>query len=158
MHVLVGPHFLPCAHKPLTTSRAPSVMITLGSLLIYNCHIVEIILSQIQMFSGFRFHFFSGVEIYWQLLNLKTIFIGYFVRHTSILYICGIRLSPLLLMVVTKRYLGLALFWGYLRAVHRLRASTSHVDGVDVLGMLELLYSLTRVDDAVCLDVCFLTG
>jgi hypothetical protein len=108
MHVLVGSNFLASAHKPLAASCASSIVSGFSTLfLIYNCHVIEIILGQIQMFSGFGFHFFSGVKIDWQLLNLKTIFIGYFMCHTANLG--SSRRCPLLLMVVTKRYLGVAL-------------------------------------------------
>ena len=108
------------------------------------------------MFSGFGFHFFSGVEIYWQLLNLKTIFIRYFVCHTSILSYSIYRLCPLLLMIVTKRYLRMALIRGNLCAINRLRPS--HIDSIDILLRLILFCTLPRLNDAVRLDICFLAS
>lgn len=105
------------------------------------------------MFSGFRFHFFTGVKIYRQLPNLKAVFIGYFMCHAT-MWLYHLLLCLLLLMVVTERYLRLALIWGHLRTVDRLLVAAH----VDVLRGFELILSLPRMDDAVCLDVCFLAG
>lgn len=105
------------------------------------------------MFSGFRFHFFACVKIDWQLLNLKTVFIWYFVGHTAML----ILLTSLLLMIVAKRYLWVALIRGHLGTVYWLLVS--HVYGVDVLWMLILLFlALSWMDYSRGLNICFLTG
>jgi hypothetical protein len=56
-------------------------------------------------------------------------------------------------MVITERYLRMTLIRRYLGTINRL---TSHIDSINILRMLKLLCALSRMDDTVCLDICFL--
>ena len=95
MHVFVSSEILTSAHE-LITSGAPSVVAAFCPLFVDHSHLVEVVLSQVEMLSSLTLHFLTRVEVQRQLLNLKTVFILNFVRHTSMLRL----LAPLLLMVV----------------------------------------------------------
>lgn len=101
------------------------------------------------MFSCLWFHFFPIIEVYRQLLNLKTVFIGNFVCHAPILWFL------ILLMVVVEWDLWVTLVRGHLGAVDGLLVS-SHIQGVDVLRVLIWLLPLSWMDYTLCLNICFL--
>lgn len=150
VHVFVGSEILTSAHE-LVTSGTPSVVAALCPLFVDDGHLVEVVLCQVEMLPSLILHFLACVEVQRQLLNLKTVFILNFVGHTSMLRL----LAPLLLMVVRVRNFRVTLVWRHLRTVDGLLVT--HVQCIHILWVLELLLALSGVDDALCLDISFLT-
>lgn len=98
MHlILICSEILSGAHQ-LVTSCAPPVLSALDTFLVDDGHLVEVVLSQVEMLPGLSLHFLACVEVQRQLLNLKTVFISYFVGHASMLILWFF----ILLMVVIK--------------------------------------------------------
>ena len=84
MHlILISPQILSSAHQLISSCTSP-ILGTLNPFLINNSHLIEVVLSKIQVFSCLRLHFFALVEIDWQLLNLEAVFVRNFVCHTSV--------------------------------------------------------------------------
>ena len=106
------------------------------------------------MFSYFRFHFLSRIEFAWQLLNLKTVFICYFMSHASILIFLILRFFVLLVVVIERNF-WVALVRGYFSTIDGLLVS--HVHRVDILRMFVLFLTLPWMDYTLCLNICFLT-
>lgn len=112
MHILISSEILASAHQ-LIPSGASAVLAALSPLFVDDRHLIEIVLSQVEVLSCLRLHLFSGIVVQRQLLNLETVFVLNFVRHCPVLVL----LAPLLLVVVAERDLRVALVWGHLRAV-----------------------------------------
>lgn len=135
MHlILVGPEVLASAHQ-LVASGAPSLVSTLHSLFIDDCHLVEVVLSKVEMLSCLRLHFLAIVEIGWQLLYLKTVLVGNFMCHAAILWLFS------LLVIIIKWDFRMALVRGHFGAVDRLLVP--HVKSIYVLLVVVRLLSLS---------------
>ena len=149
MHlILVGSEILSSAHQ-LVSSCASAILCTLNPLFINNSHLVEVILCKIEMFSSLWLHFFPVIKVYWQLLNLKTVFICNFMCHTPIMWFL------ILLMVVVEWNLWVTLIRGHLGTIYRLLVS-SHVQCINVLRVIVWLLPLSWMDYTLCLNICFL--
>ena len=62
--------------------------------------------------------------------------------------------APLLLVVIAKGNFGVTLVGRHLRTINGLLVP--HIERVHILRMLKLVLALSRVNDSLCLDICFL--
>ena len=149
----------------ITASGPPASLATLGSLLVDNCHLVEVVVGQVEMLSGLGLHFLAGIEVRWQLLNFEIILAGNLVSHAPRMRLTHLLGSRLAVMVVAVGNLGVALLRRHLLAllvsVVQTMVPLTHIHIVCVVSSVKrlvvMVLLLTRVDSP-SLHISFLPG
>ena len=122
MHVLVSSSVLARAHELVVDPSCRSAALADGVvdfLLVYNCHSVEVVVSEVQVLSRLVFHVFALVVIEGQLLYFETVLVVYFVSHAAWRAVGALSLpARLTVVVVGEGNLGVALIRRHLRTVH----------------------------------------
>ena len=146
------------------TSGPPATLATLGSLLVDNCHLVEVIMGQVEMLSGLGLHFLASIKVRWQLLNFEIILASNLVSHAPRMRLTHLFGSRLAMVVVAVGDLGVALLRRHLLAllvsVVQTVVPLTHIHIVCVVSSVERLMVvllLTRVDSP-SLHISFLPG
>lgn len=166
VHVLDCSSVLASAHdvssSPALCSSTGRVGPILLSFFIDNCHVVEIIMRQVQMLSHLGLHIFFFIVISWELFNFEilTFILGWSQRSWVCSRIVRWATSVLrrLLVKVREDYFGVAAVRWYFGTYLTMRI---HVYSVYVLGVVthcKLSLSLPRLHSSGGLYLCLLTS